>query len=162
MFIGVYGNTVRSKKDYFKIIYLYEESSTGGEPTSNERWCDYTTQYIDANIISALKEGSKPNSYLWGLIDVPDAEEEVKVGDTVYFLAIKYGSGGTFGNSVGNLFVPCAFLLKDKALQVKNNLDIYEKWNEKIAGYNLTYEPWIGYFESYEGCQVVEMEVRIK
>lgn len=92
-----------------------------------------------------------------------------KDGDNVYIVVARYSTGSTFGRSNGNFEFMSAHTTEEGANKAKEKLDEEYRWYQESRGYSLygkTKKPvpytgpsrsWMGYFESLESVDVVEM-----
>jgi hypothetical protein len=128
-------------------LYLsYYEHKTGGEPLSDGDWPDYSDTDIDWGLQKCFKDKEKAP---W-LRQVEQVDFVPKVGDTVYVVYVRYGTGDTFGRVNGAWHILGVYEHQGQAEKVKNS--VYDK---TYKGYKC----WEGYFESCESCEVEAMVV---
>lgn len=128
-------------------LYLeYDEFSEGGEPLDDGEWCSYSDTIITWTLGKVFL--NKKNA-AWCRSE-QKADFDVKKGDTVYVVVVKYSTGNTFGSSYGNGYIEGVYQYKGQASKVME--DIYGNRYNKLG----KYPPWIGYFESLEEVLIEE------
>jgi len=91
-----------------------------------------------------------------------EVDFDVKRGDTVYLIGVIWSDGDSFGHDDCSRFeLFAAYKDKDKALEAVKILEDTStgSWDKKIKlpdGYELTYIPWNGYFESLDSVELFE------
>ena len=128
-------------------LYLsYYEHKTGGEAESDEEWCSYTDTDIDWGLEKCFKTKDKAP---W-LRQVETVDFDPKVGDTVYVLYVRYGTGNSFGHVNGAWSILGIYEDHEQAEKIKDSIN-----NNTYDGYRC----WEGYFECFESCSVESMVV---
>jgi hypothetical protein len=141
------------------VLYLHTtESSTGGEPENDEKWCHHS------DILKAVSFNSvsRSNNSFWGCAQSFDVTEEVFKADQVFLVIVRYYDGGTFGRTCGNYNVQGSFLTEKEALDFAESIEngTYQKEAEKARKKSKSnffggpYMPWVGYFSGLEGVEV--------
>lgn len=115
-------------------LYLaYDEKRTGGEPLGQGKWCDRADEYITWSLKACfLSKDDSP----W-FREVKEVDFEVKAGDEVYVVYVRYSTGDTFGCSHGAWYIVDVFNSYKEAIKSKKLID-----SKKYIGYC----PWVGYF----------------
>ena len=150
----------------FKLNYIdnhqREETVHSDRPYDYDWYESYSYQYENAVI-------SKENEY--SDVALFPGEEEPKVGDTLYVAYVSYDSGDSFGHMEGAHTHLWAFTNAESA---QNFCDVIKKDHEDSPNYNHKHEPlvyrgvpvntneWKGYFEHFNECTYVSLEVRAK
>lgn len=140
------------------VLYLHTtESSTGGEPESDDRWCYHSDLVMKVSFDSV----SRSHNAFWGCGCSFDVTEEVFKADQVFLVIVRYYDGGTFGRTCGNYKVQGSFLTEKEALDFAESIEngTYEKEAEKArkkskSVFGGPYMPWVGYFSGLEGVEV--------
>lgn len=128
-------------------LYLdYDERTWGGEALSDEDWPDYSDEHTEWTPKSiGLKQKSSYNT------EVINTPFEVKEGDWVHLVWVRYETGSTFGRSLGRWYIIGVYQTADEANDIKESID-----SDSYKGY----KPWVGYFERFESCETQEFRVR--
>ena len=146
--------TFEGKHKTMKLYLLYRESRSGGEVCEgqeDEAWPNYEDKTIEWDLLHCkLSRHEREHSY--EEIDVPF---EVKKGDTVYVVYVRYKTGGTFGRILGAWVIVGVFNSLDEAAALERSIN--DRSYEKRKG---IYVPWRGYFERFESCDIEYMTVK--
>lgn len=156
--------------DQVFIHVLYDEHETGGEPESDEPYCNRSDKNTTVHFRGALVVGTKGvNLYEMGYSSFSNAFPAPKAAfepprTTVYAVVAYYSDGDTFGHSYGNLFIVDVYGNMDKAQAVAEQIrhdDRVEKGkkNPSIFGESTRYVPWGGYFARLERVEVEVLHV---
>lgn len=128
-------------------LYLeYDEFSEGGEPLDDGEWCSYSDTIITWTLGKVLLD---KKDAAWCRSE-QKVDFDVKKGDTVYVVVVKYGTGDTFSHSNGNGYIEGVYQYKGQASKVVEDISsgVYSKLGK--------YPPWIGYFESLDDVLIEE------
>lgn len=129
-------------------LYLtYQEYETGGEPLSDDDWCDYADAYITWNLLDCYKE--KPDNYF--TTETVQVPFDVVVDKPIYVVYVRYTTGCTFGTTYGSWYIVETFDNIEDAKTLNDSID-----NDTYDGY----KPWKGYFERFESCGIEVMFVQ--
>lgn len=148
------------------VLYLHTtESSTGGEPESDEEWC-YHSDIIMSVSFDAV---SRANNSFWSAGRSFEVSKEVFEADEVFLVIVRFSDGGTFGRTRGYYNVQGAFLTENEALQfaesIENGTYVKEvkqaREKSRFGSYDI-YIPWVGYFSSLEGVEIHCFRIRDK
>lgn len=128
-----------------KWIYLtYSTSETGGDVKNpDEEWSNRENVYVYF----------KPKDLY---LTTQDWCQEIEVsfipeaGQWVDVVVVRYESGDTFGRSYGNWHVVGAYLEKDKARKIEQQI---------TRGQYKGYKPWEGYFERLQDVERYDMRI---
>lgn len=140
---------MKTQEEKISVYVIYDEYRSGGdvcEGDEDSRWPNYEDTFIEMNVRSILV--SNPNVLYLDKVEVKDADE-VEVGQTVYLVTVRYGTGDTFGRTNGAFHFEGAYTSRENANKVSDEI-----MSDKYNGYC----PWKGYFEQLE-CVDVESYV---
>lgn len=143
----------KGKQKTMKLYLHYSEYRSGGEiceGQENDAWPDYEDKFIQWELIHCRLNRHK-REHRYEEVDVPF---EVKKGDTVYVVYVRYKTGGTFGSTLGAWEIVKVFNNLDEAESLERS--IIDGSYEKQKG---IYVPWRGYFERFERCDIQYMTV---
>lgn len=135
-------------------LHLFvDTTSIGGEPTSDEQYCDREPGYISINRIKVRKDRGPtfygPDKSLEG-IDLPDDSGFIRIA------MIRYYDGDTFGSTSGHYeFLP--FLYPT----TKNHFDIDEEEERMKKEHKFVYFSWRGYFSGFESIQYFDVDLSL-
>jgi len=159
-----------------KLHVEYDHSEYGGDALSDDKWCDHEDVVVYFKPTNVHLNRANANS--WRNEDI-DSDEEVKSGDTVYLVVVRYSDGDTFGHSTGNysfwgayknveraknlkeLIKKDAELIKNRHASKKEMIRIQNK-SEKLCNQimELATNPyaskynWHGYFNDLEDVEI--------
>ena len=91
-----------------------------------------------------------------------EVDFDVQQGDTIYLVGVVWSTGDSFGHDDGSCFeLFAAYKEKSKADEAAKILESSASmsWHNKVKlpdGYELSYIPWQGYFESLDYVEVFE------
>jgi hypothetical protein len=130
-------------------LYLdYEETRlSGGEPTSDETWCEYTDSYYNWELKEVFLNKDNADWYR----REETVNFNVKSGDTVYVVWVQYSTGDTFSHSEGHGTIVGVYKTYDEAKEVQQKIE-----TNKFGG---KYHPWNGYFDSLEQIHIERRDV---
>lgn len=134
------------------IFIKYEETKTGGEVCKGQEgysWPDHEPEYIDWRITDVTL--TQPD---W---NYEHREHDAKPGDTVHVVVVRYTTGCTFGTIHGYWHIEGVFGALEEAEKRVNAVYANLKNPRDFEG---PFEPWKGYFESFEDCYVESFEVQ--
>lgn len=146
-----------------ELILTYSEYKTGGEAHDpSDRWTTHEPEYIDFSPLKVFLGRDKTEE--WN-IEVLYPEFDVKEGDIIHLLIVRYQSGGTFGRSHGNWKIEGVYKTSEEASAVEKLIwedDKHYKESERGYSHKKKYKPiyngeckcWHGYFEALEGVEV--------
>lgn len=81
----------------------------------------------------------------------------------VYVVVVRYDSGDTFTQTIGNGYIEGAYTRLDYATKLKGLIEksdgSYEKHKAAKIGRPVQFVPWIGYFESLNNVEIHAMKV---
>jgi hypothetical protein len=162
-------NTNKIEEVKQEVYVIYDEVSTGGEPESDSKYCNYTDEYTDFSV-KGVFIGENQGSIYTETCKV-DFDPD-KVSD-VYVVYGIYSTGDTFGSSYGKGHIVGVYDSYTKAKQivtlVREIYKLYEEnanYKDKLAEwaalhrmkvkdvYISTIGPWHGYFESLEDVKI--------
>jgi hypothetical protein len=135
-------------------LYIHTtETSSGGEPESDDRWCHHS------DIVKAVSFNSvsrKRSDGFWPSGDSFEVSEEVYKAPKVFLVIVRYFDGGTFGRTCGCWHIQGSFTTEKEALALAASIRdrSYEKEWEKQHKKGYHYLPWQGYFSGLEGVEV--------
>ena len=143
-----------SNKKYNKKYELYinvKETSTGGEPESNESYCQHSDIIKNVKFISVFK--TIPDDCFWTPNSF-EVSEEVYNSEKIYLVIVRYSDGGSFGSTRGNWDIFKAFTDVEDALKMSQSIN-RKTLKKDYPEYSKTlYFPWEGYFCSLEDVEV--------
>lgn len=134
-----------------KLYICTRESSTGGEPESDEKWCHHSDIIMTVEFLGVTRE--KPDGFF--PCESMEVSDEIYDAERIYLVIPRYYSGGTFGRTCGYWCVEGVFKTPEeaealaKAIRGKN-------YNSKSRGYL----PWVGYFEGLEDVEIHSFPIR--
>jgi hypothetical protein len=133
------------KPEPIRIYVEYDESATGGEPLSDDEWCQYSDRYKEVSFIRLHREAPKYR-FFYDSIELPN--EKMLSLNTMYLCVVRYSTGDTFSHTEGCWhMVGVAPTYKIAEVMLENAL--------KGEGY----KPWEGYFERLTGTEIHTLEV---
>jgi hypothetical protein len=149
-----------------ELILTYRESTSGGEAINPEdSWSDHEDEYIEFDALKVFLGREKTKEWR---IEVLYPKFEVKVGDIIHLVVVRYQTGGTFGTSHGNWCIEAVVKTAEEGHAIEKL--IWEDWNHykecsRKHGPRKDYKPiykgeqgeykvWQGYFEGLEGVEV--------
>jgi hypothetical protein len=163
---------VANKKEVSpELVLTYKEYKTGGEAIDpGDQWTDHEPEYIHwtAENVYVDEPGKKARekTKVW-YTEVLKPNFEVKKGDTLWLVIVRYTTGCTFGSTHGAWHIEGAFQHQGQAEKVKKAIlddwDAYRNrsFKEKQKGTFKDkyvsphgYKVWMGYFESLEEVDV--------
>ena len=134
-----------------KLYISYNESSEGGEISpgqENDDWPSHEPEYITLSIRDIFKNRPKDH---WRIEEM-EVDFVPKVGNTVFLIVVRYGTGDTFSNICGQ----------------STFLSIYEKEEDALAEKELVESRkhkddwrWDDYFGGLEGVEIHSFTIRI-
>lgn len=127
----------------YNVFVTYEESRSGGEPDSDEKWCSYSDVHVDYRITGAFKNKTSSSWYQESFY-----LENLNLVD-VYIVLVRYSSGDTFGRSFGNGHIVGVYGTQDEAQLIVDQIEA-----NTYTGQN-GYVPWKGYFERFEYVDLI-------
>jgi hypothetical protein len=146
--------TFEGKHKTMKLYLLYSEYRSGGEiceGQEDDQWPNYEDVYVEWDLLHC-KLSRHERERNCEEVDVPF---EVKRGDTVYVVYVRYGTGGTFGHTVGAWNIVGVYNNLDEAAALESSIN--DGSYEKRKG---IYVPWTGYFGCFESCDIKYMTVK--
>lgn len=130
-----------------RIYYTYSRDCIESHH-SGERYGDWSAEY-NCEVTGLYLKVPSPVYYdpidLYGNTDCKKA----------WVVIVKYSDGDTFGSSSGNLCAYAAFSHKAEAEKCMKEI-LAEKSMRKFKAY----QPWTGYFNSLESCEIEEFEIQ--
>jgi hypothetical protein len=168
--------TPRKKKEEPKkpeLILTYTEHHTGGSPLDyDDEWSSCEPERIewspDNIYIDEPIKKAREKTKTWN-VECLECNEEVKPGDTLYLVIVRYSTGNTFTNISGAWHI--AEVLKDREKAYEIEKQIWQDYNlyknhrydhkklKKESVYS-GYKPWSGYFEDLESVEVESFIVK--
>lgn len=123
------------------------ETSTGGEPESDDEWCHHsdTVRSVSFDSVSRNPQG------FWGCGTSFEVSQEVYESDKVFLVIVRYSDGGTFGRTTGNWEILGSFLTEQEALTMATSIE--DGTMEKNSKYPYAL-PWVECFNSLEDVEV--------
>lgn len=141
-------NKIEEKEN--KLYVSYDSSSEGGEISpgqENDAWPSYEPEYVTLNIQDIFK--NRPKNWC---VEEMEVDFVPKVGNTVFLVVVRYGTGDTFSNTIGQFIF----------------LNIYEKEEDAIAERELVESEkhkddwrWRDYFGGFEGVEIHSFTIRM-
>lgn len=140
-----------------KIYLKYKERVIGGEPESDEQWCNYSDEYTNVTFLGFSFENTNGmTSTLWATsLDIPESVyKKAKNGAPLHLVVVRYTTGSTFGTSHGRWVIVHVTDDSRKARDISRVLN--NSSGEEVPSHcNIdTYKFWEGYFERYETCEI--------
>jgi hypothetical protein len=137
-------------KNGYELTLCYDESVSGGgiyPGQENQSYPDREDENWEITLLSLHRPDSKHLTRNHDDICVGFDPAEV---DCVHLVVVTYGDGDTFGNSHGHRHVEGVYRSAEEAIAVAESIrdDTYEG-----------YKAWKSYFGSYEGVDVVSMDI---
>lgn len=138
-------------------VYLtYSASSHGGEALYKEFYPEKL--YLD-----------RKNAHNWR-VETIDVEGNVKLGDYVYLVVVRYSTGSTFDTTYGEWHMIGGYKNINDAGAIRDAINAdykyegargYSKHPEAPEGYPLfdDYKCWVGYFEGLQDVEIHPMIV---
>lgn len=135
-------------------LYLtYEEYRTGGEVCAgqeNESWPSYEDEHVHFTPLKVYLESTDVPSWQK---ETFTADADLKRGDTVHLVIVRYGDGGTFGMTYGYWKIMAAYTNYEDAVKLCKEIPSGE-WKELPGLGPSAYACWEGYFSSFDGVDV--------
>ena len=128
-----------------RIYVEYDETATGGEPESDEKWCQYSDTYKEVKFHRLHREQPK-HRFFYDSIELPN--EKMLSLEAMYLCVVRYSTGDTFSHTEGCWhIVGVAPTHKIAEVMLKNALE------------GDGYKPWEGYFERFTDTEIHKLEV---
>lgn len=138
-------NKVREKvKEEKKYVYLtYTEYQSGGDlHDPDDRWSCRDDTDIDWHLTGCHLTNKSWPTYT----EQVEVDFDVKVGDGLWVVYVRYGTGDSFGHTNGAWTIIGVYKDQDEAAKIVEQIN--------LKTYPGEYHVWEGYFESFECCEV--------
>ena len=150
-------NKVKTKgvanKDELEKKYVYltytEYREGGGAEDPDDRWSSRTDENVDWGLIDCRFTQEKWPNYT----EQVEIGFDVNLGETVYVVYVRYGTGDSFGHTDGAWKIIDVYQHQEEASAIVSSINngTYNKGS---------YNCWDGYFESLQSCDYQPMIVK--
>jgi hypothetical protein len=169
-----------------KLHVEYTSHESGGQPLSDDKWTDYSDRIITFSLTNVFL--NREDKTQWRNEDI-ESDVDIKRGDTVFVVVVRYGDGDTFSRSRGNYSFWGAYKDFEKPYELKRliyaddkhhnlfenkpsygNKKSVNKWNKESKCFKkqitdlatidyVCLYNWRGYFNSLESVEIHVMTV---
>ncbi len=161
------------KKKSRELLLTYHESRHGGAAINpDDSWTEHEDEYIDFYIEGVFVDDdnkrARDKSSTW-YKETLSHTFDVKPGDQIWVVVIRYYTGGTFGRTCGAWKIDGVYQTAEEANKIEADIEsdekAYREWCWRNPGYKSEKEPfpkekykkdkcWRGHFEGFERVEV--------